>query len=78
MIITSIYPGEFHDPYTLEVALRRKDVDIRWANGQSALFFPQGPGRLYTETLSVLSPRSLKRSRPISNRKRCCHFDLTT
>ncbi len=48
--VTSLYPGEFHDPYTMEVTLRREDVDIRWSDGRSALFFPHGETRLYTET----------------------------
>lgn len=48
--ITSLYPGEFHDPYTMEVTLRREDLDLRWSNGQGALFFPHGETRLYTET----------------------------
>ncbi|HQE92016.1 MAG TPA: glycosyltransferase family 39 protein [Anaerolineae bacterium] len=50
VVITSLYPGEFHDPYTMEVTLRREDLDIRWSDGRGALFFPHGETRLYTET----------------------------
>ncbi|HOT90598.1 MAG TPA: hypothetical protein PLJ78_06085 [Anaerolineae bacterium] len=57
VVITSMYPGEFHDPYTLEVTLRREDMDIRWSDGRSALFFPHGATRLYTETQAA--PASL-------------------
>lgn len=53
VVITSLYPGEFHDPYTLEVALRREDLTLRWADGRTALFFPREPARLYTETQSA-------------------------
>ncbi len=50
VVVTSLYPGEFHDPYTMEVTLRRQDLNIRWSDGRSALFFPHGETRLYTET----------------------------
>ncbi|MFP4394025.1 MAG: glycosyltransferase family 39 protein [Anaerolineales bacterium] len=56
VVITSIYPGEFHDPYTMEVTLRREDLTLRWADGRGALFFPRGESRLYTDTLAPLSP----------------------
>ncbi len=53
VVITSLTPGEFHDPYVLEVTLRRTDVPVRWVNGQGALFFPPGAARLYTERQSA-------------------------
>ena len=56
VVITSLYPGEFHDPYSLEVTLRRDDLLTRWADGRSALFFPHGETRLYTETQSAPAP----------------------
>jgi len=56
VVITSLYPGEFHDPYTMEVTLRRDDLSLRWVNGHNALFFPRGDARLYTETQSALAP----------------------
>ncbi len=57
VIITSLTPGEFHDPYVLEVTMRRSDVPIRWVNGQGALFFPAGAARLYTERQSAPAPQ---------------------
>jgi len=54
--ITSLYPGEVHDPYTMEVTLRRTDLSLRWSDGRSALFFPRGATRLYTEEQSALPP----------------------
>jgi len=39
--ISSIYPGRFHDPYTMEVSLRRNDLSLRWFDGRFALVFPQ-------------------------------------
>ncbi|HOU14945.1 MAG TPA: hypothetical protein PKZ84_17695 [Anaerolineae bacterium] len=59
VVITSLYPGEFHDPYTMEVTLRREDVDIRWSDGRSALFFPHGETRFYTETQAAPAPKLL-------------------
>jgi 4-amino-4-deoxy-L-arabinose transferase-like glycosyltransferase len=40
--LSSIYPGRFHDPYTMEIALRRDDLVLRWFDGRSALVFPRG------------------------------------
>lgn len=53
VMMTTIYPGEFHDPYTMEVTLLREDLDMRWANGNGALFFPHDEARVFTETLSA-------------------------
>lgn len=52
VVITTLYPGEFHDPYAMEVALRRDDLSLRWADGNAALFVPLGPARLYVEPQS--------------------------
>ncbi|MBN1874465.1 MAG: glycosyltransferase family 39 protein [Anaerolineae bacterium] len=56
IVISSIYPGEFHDPYVLEVTLRRDDLDTRWSDGHYALFFPETTTRVYTHTLAPLHP----------------------
>ncbi len=40
--LSSIYPGRFHDPYPMEIALRRDDLDLRWFDGRFALVFPNG------------------------------------
>ena len=39
---SSIYPGRFHDPYTMEITLRRDDLGLRWFDGRFALIFPSG------------------------------------
>lgn len=39
---SSIYPGRFHDPYTVEIALRRDDLSLRWFDSRFALVFPAG------------------------------------
>ena len=39
---SSIYPGRFHDPYTVEITLRRDDLSLRWFDGRFALVFPAG------------------------------------
>ena len=38
--LSSIYPGRFHDPYTMEVTLHRDDLSLRWFDGRFALIFP--------------------------------------
>jgi hypothetical protein len=38
--LSSIYPGRFHDPYTMETALRREDLALHWFDGRFALVFP--------------------------------------
>jgi hypothetical protein len=49
VVITSLYPGEFHDPYTMEVTLGRKDPTLRWADGRQALFVPAEAASLFIE-----------------------------
>ena len=56
VVITSMYPGEFHDSYIMEVTLRRKDVPLRWSDGRGALFIPRDVSRLYIEPQSAPLP----------------------
>jgi len=49
VVVTSLYPGEVHDPYAMEVTLRRQDLSLRWADGRYALFVPSGDARLVVE-----------------------------
>lgn len=50
VVITSLYPGEFHDPYTMEVTLRRTNPrQLRWADGRWALFVPREAAQLFVE-----------------------------
>lgn len=65
IVISSVTPGEFHDPYTLEVALRREDLNIRWINGYGALYFPSGKTRLYTDAQTELNPQFLAITNPV-------------
>jgi TM2 domain-containing membrane protein YozV len=58
--LSSIFPGRFHDPYTMEVALQREDLSLRWFDGRFALIFPtpdsaseDGP-RVIIPTLATL------------------------
>ena len=39
---SSIYPGRFHDPYTVEITLHRDDLSLRWFDSRFALVFPAG------------------------------------
>jgi hypothetical protein len=53
--LSSIYPGRFHDPYTVEMALHRDDVAVRWFDGRSALIFPAGgEARVIIPTIAPL------------------------
>ncbi len=40
--LSTKYPGRFHDPYVMEIALRREDLALRWFHGESAIVFPPG------------------------------------
>ncbi len=55
-VITTLYPGEYHDPYTIEVTLRRNDLVLRWVDGREALFFPHQTARLFVEDQTPLPP----------------------
>ncbi len=48
--ISSIYPNRFHDPYALQLTLKRKDMPVRWFTGSfvdmngdphASMIFPQ-------------------------------------
>lgn len=57
---SSIHPGRFHDPYTVEIALRRDDLALRWFDGRSALIFPaEGETRVIIPAIASLD-RALK------------------
>lgn len=55
-VITTLYPGEYHDPYTMEITVRRNDLDLRWVDGREALFFPREAASLYVEEQTLLPP----------------------
>jgi hypothetical protein len=53
--LSSIYPGRFHDPYTMEVSLEREDLSLRWFDGRFALVFPSaGAGRMIIPSIAPL------------------------
>ncbi len=54
VLISTIYPGGFHDPYTMEVTLGGRPFPLRWMDGRRALFFPLRSSDLYTHTLAPL------------------------
>jgi 4-amino-4-deoxy-L-arabinose transferase-like glycosyltransferase len=52
---SSIYPGRFHDSYTVELTLRRDDLAVRWFDGRFALIFPaEGEARVIVPTIAPL------------------------
>ena len=56
VVLSSIYPGRFHDPYALDLMLSRDDLSLRWTDGRAALVFPASPSRLIVPTLASLDP----------------------
>lgn len=56
VVVTSLYPGEYHDPYVMEVTRHGRPQALRWVDGRSALFFPGDPARLYIEPQSLPHP----------------------
>lgn len=40
VVLSTQYPGQFHDPYTMAIVLRREDLDLRWFHGESAFILP--------------------------------------
>lgn len=56
VLITSLYPGEHHDPYVMEVTLGQRDADIRWSDGRTALFVPAETARLFIEEQTQPNP----------------------
>jgi 4-amino-4-deoxy-L-arabinose transferase-like glycosyltransferase len=56
VVMTSLYPGEFHDPYTMEVTLRRDDLSLRWADGRTGMAIPSRKARLFVEAQTEPPP----------------------
>ncbi len=59
VVISSIYPGRYHDPYAMELILSRQDLSLRWVDGRGALVFPTdpaGPTNLIVQALAPLDP----------------------
>jgi 4-amino-4-deoxy-L-arabinose transferase-like glycosyltransferase len=53
--LSSIYPGRFHDPYIMEITLRRGDLNLRWFDGRFALLFPSaGESRVVVPSITPL------------------------
>jgi len=55
-IISSIYPGQYHDPYAMELLLKRKDLSLRWVDGRGGMLFPDRVTRLIVPALAELDP----------------------
>jgi len=43
VVLSSDHPQAPHDPYVLEMTLRRDDLSLRWFDGRRALLFPSEP-----------------------------------
>ena len=54
--ISSIYPGHFHDPYSMAMTLRQRDLSLRWFDGRSALALPAPGARVIVQAISPVDP----------------------
>ena len=54
--ISSIYPGRFHDPFSMAMTLHRRDVSLRWFDGRNALALPPAGSRLIVQAISPVDP----------------------
>ncbi len=54
VVLSSIYPARYHDPYALEMMMNRHDLALRWVDGRGALVFPPGAARLVVPALAPL------------------------
>ncbi len=78
--LSSIFPGRFHDPYTMEIALQREDLSLRWFDGRFALIFPapdpaseDGP-RVIIPTLATLDETLEPMFEPYASHVHTEHF----
>jgi len=56
--LSSIYPGRFHDPYSMEISLHRNDLSLRWFDGRFAIVFPdEGESRMIIPSIAQLDER---------------------
>ena len=62
VVVSSIYPGRYHDPYAWDLILSRQDLSMRWVDGRGALIFPadsadqSAHSRLIVKALAPLDP----------------------
>ncbi len=55
--LSTLYPQAPHDPYILQVSLRRQDLATRWFDARRALLVPAAPqARLLTPSSAPLDP----------------------
>jgi len=54
--ISSIYPGRFHDPYSMSMTLHQPDISLRWFDGRNALALPPAGSRLIVQSISPIDP----------------------
>ena len=52
--ISSIYPGRFHDPYSMGMTLHRRDLSLHWFDGRNALVLPPADSRLIVQAISPI------------------------
>ncbi|MBN1889731.1 MAG: glycosyltransferase family 39 protein [Thermoflexales bacterium] len=56
VVLSSIYPGQYHDPHAFGLLLARRDLALRWMDGRGALLFPSQPSTLVIPALAPLDP----------------------
>jgi len=56
VVMSSIYPARYHDPYAWDLILSRRDLSLRWVDGRGALIFPTTSGRTSRLIVKALAP----------------------
>ncbi|NLE44785.1 MAG: glycosyltransferase family 39 protein [Chloroflexi bacterium] len=62
VVVSSIYPGRYHDPYAMGLLLRRQDLSLRWVDGRAAIVFPSKPAYLVVPAIAPISDPTLSQA----------------
>ena len=54
--ISTLFPGQFHDPRVVTATLRSKAVSLRWFDIRGGLILPATPGRLFVPAVTPPDP----------------------
>lgn len=54
--ISTITPGQFHDPAIARVTLRRDDLTLRWFDGRTSLVLPEGETTYFFPGVAQIDP----------------------
>ncbi len=54
--ISTLFPGQFHDPRVVTATLQNKGISLRWFDGRGGLVLPAEPGRLLLPAVTPPDP----------------------